>query len=75
MLGPDEARALLRECATVVAPDETLVIRVPDWWTPQHSHEFMRYFGEAGFSFRLLLVPGEELAVARSGIHESGNCA
>lgn len=66
-LDPDEACALLRECVTVVAPGETLVVRVPDWWTPQHSHEFMRYFEQAGFPFRMLLVQGEEFAVASAG--------
>lgn len=66
-LEPDEARSLLRECVTVVAPGETLVVRVSDWWTPKHTDEFMRYFDAQGFPFRMVLVPAEEFAVVRAG--------
>lgn len=66
-LEPDEARALLRECVTVVAPGETLVVRVSDWWTPRHTDEFMRYFDAQGFPFRLVLAWGEEFAVVQAG--------
>lgn len=80
-LTPEEARALLRECVTVVAPGETLVIRVPDTWTHQQHHEAQRRISEViaerGLGFEVLLLPGEEFAVARPGpaevkVHVSG---
>lgn len=66
-LEPDEARALLRECVTVVAPGETLVVRISDSWTSQQAADCMRHFNAQGFPFRLVLVPAEEFAVVRAG--------
>jgi hypothetical protein len=78
-LTPETAGALLRECVAVVKPGETLVIRIPDTWGPQQVYDTQRRLSEiiAGreLGFTVLLVPGEEFAVARSGIHESGNSA
>lgn len=62
---------------TVVRPGETLVIRVPDTWNPQQADETWRRLSEVisdrELGFTVLLVPGEELAVARPcpGIPES----
>ena len=62
MLTPEIARALLRECVTVVQPGETLVIRAPGTWTPRHVEEYQDYADaatEAGqISFRVLVVIG-----------------
>jgi predicted SAM-dependent methyltransferase len=63
-LSPDEARALLRECVTVVRPGETLVIRVPPSWTAYQVQEYQEYADAAGLPFRVLVVMGDELAVA-----------
>ena len=75
MLTPETAEALLRECVTVVKPGETLVIRIPDTWHPQAVHDTQRRLSEViagrGLGFAVLLVPGEEFAVARPGIPES----
>ena len=72
-LGPGQARALLRECVTVVAPGETLVIRIPDTWNPQQVDQTQRRLSEIvaerGLGFSVLLVPGEEFAVAKPGPH------
>lgn len=68
-LSPDEARALLRECVTVVAPGETLVIRAADTWTPRQVHDVQgrlrEVIADRGLTFEVLLVPGEEFAVVR----------
>ncbi|HZR50103.1 MAG TPA: hypothetical protein VFB06_11345 [Streptosporangiaceae bacterium] len=72
LLTPETARALLRECVTVVKPGETLVIRCPDWWGPQQVYEYQRYLNEMTEGFRALAVVGEELAVAASQVTAEG---
>lgn len=68
-LTPEQVTRLLGECVTVVKPGETLVIRVPDTWTPNQVDEYQRYLdylaSERGF--RVLVVLGEELGVAEAG--------
>jgi hypothetical protein len=65
VLTPETARALLRECVTVVKPGEMLVVRAPDWWTPGQAGEYQQYAqAVAGDAFRVLVVLGEELAIA-----------
>ena len=66
-IGPDEVRALLRECVTVIGPDDVLVMRIrhltPDM--PGRIREQVAAFNEAnGTSVKLLAVDAEELAVA-----------
>lgn len=67
VLTPETARALLRECVTVVQPGETLVIRAPGTWTPRHVEEYQDHADAATASgripFRVLVVIGDELAV------------
>jgi hypothetical protein len=67
-LAPDEIRHLLRECATVVGPGETLVIRDRNW-TPNQVREIQRWMDdeyESGrIGFKVLAVIGEELGVAQ----------
>jgi hypothetical protein len=69
LLTPETARALLSECVTVVKPGETLVIRVPESWTPQQAEQYQEYAdaatGSARISFPVLVVIGEELAVVQ----------
>lgn len=66
VLGPDEARALLRECAAVVAPGETLVVRVPCDWTEEQRRRCQQEAAAlAGGAFPVVVVACEELAVAR----------
>ena len=76
LLTPETARALLRECVTVVSPGETLVIRVPDTWTAQQADVYQEYADAATASgripFPVLVVLGAELGVARV---EPGNPA
>ncbi len=70
LLTPELARALLRECVTVVKPGETLVIRAPDSWTPEELRTYQEYADaatEAGVApFGVLVVLGEELGVAEA---------
>lgn len=67
-LTPETAEALLREHVTVVAPGETLVVRVPGSWTPEQAEHYQEYADAATacgrISFPVLVVIGEELAVA-----------
>jgi hypothetical protein len=69
VLTPEAARALLRECVTVVQPGETLVIRAPVTWSPQQAELYQEHADaatEAGrIPFRVLVVIGDELAVAK----------
>jgi ribosomal protein L16 Arg81 hydroxylase len=70
LLTPEQVRYLLRECVTVVKPDETLVIRGRDWTPMQvcEVQEWMDREHESGrISFRVLAVIGDELAVVQSG--------
>jgi hypothetical protein len=65
VLTPETARALLRECVTIVKPGEMLVVRAPDWWTPGQAGMYQEYVGAmAGDAFRVVVVMGGELAVA-----------
>jgi hypothetical protein len=67
LLGPDEVRALLRECVTVVKPGETLVVRAYPNTSPAQLRELQQaadVMCEArGLPFRVLVVYGEELTV------------
>ena len=64
VLAPETAKALLRECVTVVSPGEALAIRVPEGWTPQQVKHYQEY-ASAVAPFPVLVVIGEELAVAK----------
>ena len=67
-LGRDEVRQLLRECVTVVKPGESLVIRGRDW-TPNQVREIQDWMDaerESGrISFKVLVLPGDELGVVQ----------
>lgn len=69
VLTPETARALLRECVTVVKPGETLVIRAPDTWTVQQVELYQEYAdaatGAGRIPFGVLVVIGQELAVVQ----------
>ena len=69
VLTPEVARALLRECVTVVQPGETLVVRTHDWWTPDMANEYQRCVDEDTESgripFKVVIVLGDELAIAK----------
>lgn len=66
-------REFLRDNVTMVAPGETLVIRVPDRFTPQHIRELHEWLngadpdGTPWFPFRTVVVPGCGLGVVRPG--------
>jgi hypothetical protein len=68
-LSPEEIRALLRECVTVVKFSETLIIRVPSGSLNPQQHcelsDVVRYQGREN-GFRAMLVMGDELAVAET---------
>jgi hypothetical protein len=64
---PDRAalRAILRECVTVVAPGEVLVIRVTDF-TPAQLAEYgdwLRYAADE-LGIKAIAVIGDELGIA-----------
>ena len=65
---PQEIRDFLAENVTVVAPEETLVIRAQDDWTPNHVREVQESLHAAleygSISFRCLVVPGGALGKA-----------
>lgn len=69
-LTADEIRQLLRECVTVVRDNETLVIRVSMSLTQGQVDEYQRtandYYREGFIPFRVVVVQGEELAVAEA---------
>ncbi len=69
-LTPDEIRALLRECVTVVKPGETLILRVPWTTTPSQVRELQDALTDTGeymeVPFKVLVVPGDELTVAQA---------
>jgi hypothetical protein len=69
-LTPEAARALLRECITVVQPGETLVVRVPGDWTPRMMVEYQDYADaatESGYiPFKVLVVIGEQVAIVQT---------
>jgi hypothetical protein len=68
-LKADEIRALLAESVTVVAPGETLVIRVSDL-TPNQMREYQESLTQqhewGSLPFRCLVVYGDELGVRRA---------
>ena len=72
-LTADEMRSLLRECVTVVAPGETLVLRLSESSTPSQAREWQEALnagwdeGDPVFPFRVLVVIGEGLGVAQTG--------
>jgi hypothetical protein len=67
-LTPEVARALLRECVTIVRPGETLVVRVPPSWSPQQAEWYQEHAdiatADGRIPFRVLVVIGDGLAVA-----------
>jgi hypothetical protein len=67
---PAQIRALLRECVTVVAPGETLIIRAHRNWTPKQVGEYQRALDDAAeylnLPFRAVALMGEEFAVAKA---------
>jgi hypothetical protein len=67
---PDEIRALLRECVTVVKPGETLIIRAWPEWTPNQVRELQEALNgireDGDLPFRAIIVPGAELGVAEA---------
>jgi hypothetical protein len=70
-LAPGQVRHLLRECVTVVAPGEILVLRCPEGWTPEQAGEMQwcaaRWLEENAPDVRVLVVPHVEMAVMESG--------
>ena len=70
-LTPDQIRHLLRECVTVVKPGETLVVRVGFDLRPEQVRELQVAADDMceyrDFPFKVLVFPGEELAVAEPG--------
>ena len=70
-LTPDEVRQLVRECAVVVKPGETLVIQVgPEWNPPQirEVSDWLNYRDKDGplWPFRILVIPGERLGIVEA---------
>ena len=71
---PDEIRSFLAENVTVVAPGETLVIRIGEEWdmTPNQMREIsdslnFRYEdGTPALPFRSVVVPGTALGVVKA---------
>ena len=72
-LTPEDIRSLLRECVTVVAPGETLVLRLSESFTPSQAREWQDALnagwdgGDPFWPFRVLVVIGEGLGVAQTG--------
>lgn len=62
---PDEVRALLRECVTIVQPGEVLVIRVPYGtpWEEARSYQQALDTAREAWGFRAVVVTAEELGV------------
>jgi len=62
----------------VVRPGETLVIRLRDWNADQ-AEQYQEYLGYQDLPFRVLVVIGDELAVAKPepetavGVHINGD--
>lgn len=65
-LTPENARELLRTCATAVRPGETLVIRVPLWWSWEQVGAYNDWLTEMtrGWPVQALAVPGEDFSLA-----------
>lgn len=62
---PDDVRALIRECVTVVRPDEVLVIRVPydTPWEEARSYQGVLDAARDTWGFRAVVVTAEEFGV------------
>lgn len=75
ILTPETARALAREYVTILKPGEVLAIRVPGTWTDQQVHETSVRLDEVialrNLDITVLLLPGEEFAVATGTAPES----
>jgi hypothetical protein len=58
------ARALMREHAVIVGPDEVLVVQVPPVWTPREVRELNDALAAYGWELgmRVLAVPGTGMA-------------
>lgn len=67
-LSREELRALVRECATVVAPGETLIIRLSEGWPARQVEDYQECASAVTepLGFRVLVVVGEQLAVTRA---------
>ena len=71
-LSPEEIRSFLKDNVTVVAPGETLVVRVSGF-TPEQLREYSNALnwcdpdGNAFLPFRVLVVEGSELGVVPGG--------
>ena len=64
----DEMRQLLRECAMVVKPGETLIVRVPTTWTPDQAMNYQAYAevvaSQHAPEMSVLVLAADELAIA-----------
>lgn len=65
LLTPETARALLRECVTVVQPGEVLAVRIPDNWSAAQMDAIQDYADASLAGIRVAFLPGEEFAVQR----------
>ena len=65
---PEDLRAFAREFAVVVRPGETLVIRMGSDYTPNQLRELHEALNHPTMElpFRVLVVPGEDFAVAQA---------
>ena len=72
-LSPADVRALLRECATVVKPGETLVIRLPVGTSRNQVAEYMAVLDVMRDSFGLtaVVLVADELGVVQAGTDEA----
>jgi hypothetical protein len=69
-LTAEQMRHLLRECAVIVQPGETLVIRVENLSPVQvevYQEGLRRWLDFNGHPFRVLVVPADELGVIAAG--------
>jgi hypothetical protein len=70
---PDEIRALLRECVTVVRPGETLIIRTTDL-APNQMRDYQEslelWFAHNAPEIKVLVIYGEGGQVLRRDAHE-----
>lgn len=59
---------LIRECVTVVKPGETLIVRVPNDWTPDQAMSYQEYAARVAADYapglRIIVLIGDELAIA-----------
>jgi hypothetical protein len=64
-LTPENARELLRTCAVVMRPGETLVIRAPLWWSPEQVSEYNTWLDgmTQDLPVRAIAVCGEDFAL------------